>query len=73
LGEISEGNVLDPFILYEGGPKPYTMNRAHSFPRKNLTISAENLVNSKANRGNTNEIPWLTTATQVKFRGLIKS
>src|SRR6218665_2453090 len=49
------------------------LDRAHSFPRQNLTNSAANLVNSAAHHGNTDEIPWLTAAPQVKFRGLIKS
>ena len=37
------------------------------------TNSAENLVNSAAHGDSTNEIPRFTAATQVKFRGLIKS
>ena len=49
------------------------MIRAHSFPRKNLTNSAANLVNSAAHRGKADEIPWLTAGTQLNFRGLIKS
>src|SRR6218665_57145 len=54
------------------------ITRAHSFPRKNLTNSAENLVNSAENlensaadRGKADEIPRLTAATQLNFRGLI--
>ena len=43
------------------------------FPQKNFTNSAANLVNSAAHHGNTDEIPCITAATQVKFRGLIKS
>jgi len=49
------------------------ISRAHSFPRKNLTNSAANLVNSAAYRGKADEIPRLTAATQLNFRGLIKS
>src|SRR6218665_3191306 len=45
--------------------------RAHSFPRQNLTNSAVNLVNSAANRGKADEVPRLTAATQLNFRGLI--
>jgi len=37
-----------------------------SFPKKNLT-------NSVAHRSKTDEISRLTKATQMKFRGLIKS
>jgi len=33
--------------------------RAHNFPRKNLTNSAANLVNSAVNRGKADEIPRL--------------
>ena len=47
--------------------------RTHSFARKNLTNPAENLVNSAAHRGKADEIPRLTAATQLNFRGLIKS
>src|SRR6218665_1968285 len=47
--------------------------RAHSFPRQNLTNSAANLVNSVAHRGKADEILRLTAATQLNFRGLIKS
>ena len=49
------------------------ITRAHSFPRQNLTNSAVNLVNSAAHRGKADEIPRLTAATQLNFRGLIKS
>ena len=49
------------------------INRAHSFPRQNLTNSAANLVNSAAYRGKADEILRLTAATQLNFRGLIKS
>ena len=49
------------------------ITRAHSFPRQNLTNSAENFVNSAAYRGKADEIPRLTAATQLNFRGLIKS
>src|SRR6218665_3711511 len=49
------------------------ITRAHSFPRKNLTNSATNLVNSAAHRGKADEIPRLTAGTQLNFRGLIKS
>ena len=49
------------------------MIRAHSFPRQNLTNSAENLVNSAVHRAKADEIPRLTVATQLKFRGLVKS
>src|SRR6218665_2314261 len=47
--------------------------RAHSFPRKNLTNSAVNLVNSTAHRGKADEIPRFTADTQLNFRGEIKS
>jgi len=47
--------------------------RAHRFPRQNLTNSAKNLVNSAAHHGKADEIPRLTTDTQLNFRGLIKS
>jgi len=47
--------------------------KVHSFPQQNLTNSAVNLVNSAANRGKADEIPLLTTVTQLSFRGLIKS
>jgi len=40
------------------------------FPQKNFTNSA---ANSAVHHGNTDEIPCITAATQVKFRGLIKS
>jgi len=49
------------------------ITRAHSFPRKNLTNYAANLVNSVAHRGKADEIPQLTADTQLNFRGLIKS
>jgi len=49
------------------------MTRAHSFLRQNLTNSAANLVNSAAYRGKADEIPRFTAATQLNFRGLIKS
>src|SRR6218665_4055168 len=49
------------------------VSRAHSFPRQSLTNSAANFVNSAAHRGKTDEIPRLTAATQLNFRGLIKS
>ena len=46
------------------------MNRAHRFPRQNLTTSAANLVNSvghlvnsAAHRGKADEIPRLTADT----------
>src|SRR6218665_1447121 len=41
---------------------------AHSFPRQNLTKSAENLVNSAAHRCKADEIPRLNAAKQGKFR-----
>ena len=47
--------------------------RAHSLPRQNLNNSAANLVNSAANRGKADEIPRLTTGTQLNFHGLFKS
>jgi len=47
--------------------------RTHSFPQQNLANSAVNLVNSAAHLSNTDEIPRITVATQVKFHGLIKS
>ena len=50
----------------------YMIIRAHSFPRQNLTNSAVNFVNSAAHPGNTDEIPWLTAVTPVKFRSLTK-
>src|SRR6218665_3334694 len=37
----------------------YIISRAQSFPRRNLTNSAVNWVNSAAHRGNTDEIPRL--------------
>jgi len=49
------------------------ITRAHSFPQKNLTNSATNLVNSAVHRGKADEIPRLTADTQLHFRGLIKS
>src|SRR6218665_1730640 len=51
----------------------WMMSRAHSFPRQNFTSPAENLVNSAAHRGKTDEIPRLTADTQLNFCGLIKS
>ena len=42
----------------------------HSFPRQNFTNSAHDF--GKFN-GNTDEIPWLTEATKVKFGSFIKS
>ena len=48
------------------------MIRAHSFPRQNLKNSAANFVNSAAYCGKADEIPRLTAATQLNFRGLIK-
>jgi len=41
------------------------MNRAHSFPRKNLTNPAVKLVNSADHHGKANEIPRLTAAAQL--------
>jgi len=41
--------------------------------RGNLTNPAVSMVNSAAHRGKADEIPRLTAATQLNFRGLIKS
>ena len=46
---------------------------AHSFRGKFDKNSAVFMVNSAAHRGKADEIPRLTAATQLNFRGLIKS
>jgi len=63
----------DDFTLGTFLPQMLLIIRAHSFPRQILANSLANLVNSAAHRGITREIPRLTAATQVKFRGIIKS
>src|SRR6218665_3060186 len=63
---------IAPDKLHECSTITEVIYRAHSCPRQNLTNSAANFVNPAAHRGNTDEIPWLTAVTPVKFRGLTK-
>ena len=62
-------NILHILMLQSAS----VIARAHSFPRKNVTNSEANLVNSAVHRGKADEIPLLTADSQLNFRGLIKS